>query len=278
MPEPFIPRRVPSFHSPMPMRATFVVLPLLITACGASAPNADTDAAKAEQDTATSATASVNVIPVQHATMVLEYDGRTVFVDPAMGADLSAYPAPDLVPITDIHPDHLDTALLRGLDLSKAALVAPKAVAELLPADMARRTSVLNNGDSALVQGFRVEAVPMYNMPDPNDPRHPKGRGNGYVVTFGKERVYISGDTEDIPEMRALKNIDMAFVCMNLPYTMTVDQAASGVLAFHPKIVYPYHYRGTEGLSDVSRFNELVKAGDPEIMVIQKDWYPAAKP
>ncbi len=98
-------------------------------------------------------------------------------------------------------------------------------------------------------------------------------RGNGYIITLGKKRLYFSGDTEDIPEMRALQYIDMAFVCMNLPYTMTVESAASAVLEFKPKQVYPYHYRGTEGLSDVVKFKELVSK-NPDIEVIQLDWYP----
>ncbi|MDH3796823.1 MAG: MBL fold metallo-hydrolase, partial [Flavobacteriaceae bacterium] len=103
---------------------------------------------------------------------------------------------------------------------------------------------------------------------------HGKGRGNGYVLQFGEKKVYISGDTEDIPEMRALKNIDIAFVCMNLPYTMTVESAASAVLDFAPRQVYPYHYRGRPDVSDVAAFKEMVYSGDPDIEVIQLDWYP----
>ena len=114
----------------------------------------------------------------------------------------------------------------------------------------------------------------MYNLRDEALKFHTKDRGNGYVLTLGDERVYISGDTEDIPEMRKLKDIDIAFVCMNLPYTMTVESAASAVLDFKPKQVYPYHYRGTKGLSDVGKFKDIVNDADPEIEVIQLDWYP----
>ena len=117
----------------------------------------------------------------------------------------------------------------------------------------------------------------MYNLREEALKFHSKGRGNGYIITLGEERLYFSGDTEDIPEMRALKNIDKAFVCMNLPYTMTVASAASAVLEFKPKQIYPYHYRGTEGLSDVSQFKEIVNAGDDTIEVVQLDWYPNAK-
>jgi L-ascorbate metabolism protein UlaG (beta-lactamase superfamily) len=113
----------------------------------------------------------------------------------------------------------------------------------------------------------------MYNLPETADSRHTKGRGNGYVINIGGKNIYISGDTEDIPEMRALKNIDVAFVCMNLPYTMDINQAASAVLAFKPKIVYPYHYRGSGGLSDVAAFKKMVNEKDPKIDVRLAEWY-----
>ena len=217
---------------------------------------------------------AVTIAPVHHSALVLEWNGVTVYVDPHDGADrFKQYAAPDLILITDIHGDHLDAKTLQEFDLSKAHIIAPQAVMDQLPEALQKITSVLANGASLEKKTIGIEAIPMYNMPDPNDPRHPKVRGNGYVLTMGGERIYISGDTEDIPEMRELKNIDIAFVCMNLPYTMTVDQAASGVLAFQPKVVYPYHYRGTEGLSNVQRFKELVNTGDPKIEVRLADWY-----
>jgi L-ascorbate metabolism protein UlaG (beta-lactamase superfamily) len=117
----------------------------------------------------------------------------------------------------------------------------------------------------------------MYNLPDDSTARHTKGRGNGYILTLGGKRFYISGDTEDIPEMRNLKNIDVAFVCMNMPYTMTEEQAASAVLDFKPKIVYPFHYRGQGGFSDTQKFKMLVNKGDASIDVRLKDWYVGGK-
>jgi len=114
----------------------------------------------------------------------------------------------------------------------------------------------------------------MYNLREEALKFHTKGRGNGYVLTINKERIYFSGDTEDIPEMRNLKNIDKAFVCMNLPYTMTVENAADAVLEFKPKEVYPYHYRGTGGLSDVEKFKQIVAEKNKAIKVVQLDWYP----
>ena len=118
-----------------------------------------------------------------------------------------------------------------------------------------------------------ITAIPMYNLPETAESRHPRGRGNGYVISMGGKNIYLSGDTGDIPEMRKLEDIDVAFICMNLPYTMDVDHAASGVLAFKPRIVYPYHYRGQNGLSDVERFKTLVNQGNKKIEVRLRDWY-----
>jgi L-ascorbate metabolism protein UlaG (beta-lactamase superfamily) len=128
-----------------------------------------------------------------------------------------------------------------------------------------------------VVDGFKITGVPMYNLRVAATKFHTKGRGNGYVIEKNGMKVYFSEDTEDIPEMRQLKNIDKAFVCMNLPYTMTVESAADAVLAFKPKHVYPYHYRGVDGLSDVAKFKELVNKGTPAVEVVQLNWYPVIK-
>ncbi|MFT5941706.1 MAG: L-ascorbate metabolism protein UlaG (beta-lactamase superfamily), partial [Sediminicola sp.] len=138
----------------------------------------------------------------------------------------------------------------------------------------ATQLDILNNGDSKERYGITVEAIPMYNLRKEALQMHTKGRGNGYVLNMGGKRIYFSGDTEDIPEMRALENIDIAFVCMNLPYTMTEESAADAILEFKPTQVYPYHYRGNPNVSDVSKFKALVEKGNSEIKVIQLDWYP----
>ncbi|MBP6310697.1 MAG: MBL fold metallo-hydrolase [Flavobacteriales bacterium] len=252
------------------------LLPLFALACTSAAPVDDTMAP--EQEAHEMPETKVAIHPIHHSAMALTWNGHTVLVDPHDGAARYAeYPSPELVLITDIHGDHMDPATLHDLDLSKAHIVAPKAVVDQLPEDLKARCIALANGEQSEQLGIGIEAIPMYNMPDPNDARHPKGRGNGYVLIFGNERIYISGDTEDIPEMRALTNIDVAFVCMNLPYTMTEQQAASGVLAFKPKVVYPYHYRGKESLSDVALFKKLVNEGDPKIDVQLVDWYAEKK-
>lgn len=213
--------------------------------------------------------------PIEHASMVLDWGGTVIYVDPVGGGGaFSAYEQPDLILITDIHGDHLDVPTLEAITVEGTQLKAPKAVFEKLPETLQNRTEILDNG--TLTQDFEIEitAIPMYNLRPEALQFHEKGRGNGYVLEKAGQRVYISGDTEDIPEMRNLKNIDIAFVCMNLPYTMTVESAAEGVLAFKPKTVYPYHYRGTDGFSDVEKFKTLVEKGNPDIEVIQFDWYP----
>jgi L-ascorbate metabolism protein UlaG (beta-lactamase superfamily) len=216
----------------------------------------------------------VEVHPILHSALALQWNKKIILVDPhGEFQKYEGFTQPSLVLITDIHGDHLDTTILRSLDLSDARIFAPAAVHELLPADLREITTIMKNGDHQEGIGIIIEAVPMYNMPDPNDKRHPKGRGNGYVIDTGGQRIYISGDTEDIPEMRSLKDIDIAFVCMNLPYTMTVEQAASAVFEFKPKIVYPYHYRGKDGFSDVEQFQRLVNEGDTEIEVRLEEWY-----
>ncbi len=217
----------------------------------------------------------LTIQPVQHASLVLTYNSKIFYVDPAGGADLfKGLAAPDMIIITDIHGDHFDTATLNAINTNNAVFVVPQAVADKMPATIDKqKIVVLNNGDYKTVQDIAITAIPMYNLPESPDAFHTKGRGNGYVLTIGGKNIYISGDTEDIPEMRALKNIDIAFVCMNLPYTMPPDQAAQGVLAFKPTIVYPYHYRGR----DINTFKNLVNTGDKDIDVRLRNWYPAAQ-
>ena len=235
-------------------------------------------APRAAPDQLATARGPLTVQPITHGSVVLGWNGKTLYVDPYGGAAAYAgLAAPDVVLITDIHPDHLDAKTLVGLPTSQALFVVPAAVAQQLPAEYRGRVRVLRNGQRLDTLGLAITAVPMYNLPATPDARHPKGRGNGYVLGLGGKNVYLSGDTEDTPEMRALKNIDVAFVCMNLPYTMDVNQAAQGVLAFRPAIVYPYHYRGQNGLSDVASFKKQVNAANKKIDVRLRNWYPAAK-
>ncbi len=210
----------------------------------------------------------VTFTPVSHATFAIQSSSGTIVVDPAGDVKaFSQFPSPDIILITDTHGDHFSAEVVSALKNDKTIVIGPKAVVERLSSG-----KILNNGETTSVGKTTIEAIPMYNLTAERMKYHQKGRGNGYVVTVAGKRIYISGDTEDIPEMRALKNIDYAFVCMNLPYTMTPDQAASAVLEFKPKVVFPYHYRGTGGLSDIDEFKKLVSK-DKSIEVRFLKWY-----
>ncbi|WP_108867309.1 MBL fold metallo-hydrolase [Aquimarina aquimarini] len=232
---------------------------------------------QAPQKTPEKPKSDISIHAIQHATTILEWKEKTIYIDPTGGfAPFKDKKPANLVLITDVHGDHMDIETLDSLDLSNAEIIAPQAVAEKLPAKYTDHLIILNNGDVKEIQGIPIEAIPMYNLREEALKFHKKGRGNGYILTLGKKRVYFSGDTEDIPEMRALQYIDMAFICMNLPYTMTVESAADAVLEFKPKQVYPYHFKGPQGLSDVKKFKKMVSI-DPNIEVIQLDWYPTIK-
>jgi L-ascorbate metabolism protein UlaG (beta-lactamase superfamily) len=224
------------------------------------------------QDTIKADKGDISITPVEHASFAIQWNGKTIFVDPTKGGDpWKDFGKPDLILITDIHGDHLDPKTLTAVRAPDSLLIVPAAVAEKLGADKGS-AKILNNGETTKVGDITIEAIPMYNLTEERKKFHTKGRGNGYVLTIGGKRLYVSGDTEDIPEMRALKDIDAAFVCMNLPYTMDVDHAAQAVLAFKPRIVYPYHYRGAKETSDVEKFKTLVLK-DPSIEVRQLKWY-----
>src|SRR5580700_2419696 len=176
----------------------------------------------------------VKITPLYHASTLIEAGGKIIYLDPAKPAKLSGLPKADLILITDIHGDHMDPDSIKEVNKAGTDILAP-------PAVVATVTSAkpIANGETKSWQGWTIEAIPAYNLkrgPAPGKLFHDKGRGNGYVLTYGGKRFYFSGDTEGIPEMRALKNIDVAFVCMNLPYTMPPEEAADAVKAFHPKI------------------------------------------
>ena len=207
----------------------------------------------------------VKITPIQHASLMIEAGGQVVQLDPVTGGNYDGLPPADLILITDIHGDHMDPKILPQLSKSGTVILAPAAVAETV-----NNATVIRNGETKRVGPFTIEAIPMYNIkrgPSPGKLFHDKGRGNGYVITYGGKRFYFSGDTEGIPEMRSLRNIDVAFVCMNLPYTMPPDEAADAVRAFHPKIVYPYHYRG----SDLNVFKNALAGTGIDVRIL--DWY-----
>lgn len=212
----------------------------------------------------------ITVHPVSHASFVMTTPGMVIYNDPVGGAEAYAeLPAPELILITHEHSDHYDPETLAALIGDNTKLITNPAVYEMLPEDLRSRATAIANGESTTAGDITIEAIPAYNTTEGRLEYHPEGRDNGYVLGIDGTRVYIAGDTEDIPEMRALNDIDIAFVPMNLPYTMTVEQAASGVAAFGPGTVYPYHYRG----SDIDAFASLAAEQAPETEVVRGGWY-----
>ncbi len=223
----------------------------------------------------TGSSSPITVIPIEHATGILVWGDQVIYFDPTGGAEaFSGQPAASIVLVTDIHGDHFSTSTLSAVR-GTSALVVPQAVQDQLPDDLKSSTIILANGSTTTQGGIAITATPMYTLPDAdNADKHTKGRGNGYLLEKGGYRVLIAGDTAGTPELRAMRDIDIAFVPMNLPYTMSVEEAAEAVLDFKPRIVYPYHYRTPDGLSDVERFKQLVNDGDPNIEVVLAKWYP----
>lgn len=239
----------------MNVRATLwtALLPCL-TLLAALAPVAAAAPPAFEKDEIPTSAGPLAVTFVGHGTLVFEHGGKVVHVDPwTKLADYAALPKADLVLVTHAHGDHLDPAAL-------AAVRKPGTVVVAAPAceGKVEGATILRNGEKTAAAGVPVEAVPAYNLvakrPD-GSPFHSKGEGNGYVVTFGKTRVYVAGDTEGTPEMKALEEIDVAFLPMNLPYTMTPEMVAGAVRAFRPRVLYPYHF----GESDTGKLLELLR-------------------
>lgn len=210
----------------------------------------------------------VVITPIYHASALIQAGGKNLYVDPAKPSDFTGLPSADLILISDIHGDHMDPNAIARLSKSGTTIIAPAAVAKTVTT-----AEAISNGQTRHWGSWTIHAIPMYNIkrgPAPGQLYHPKGRGNGYVLTYGGKRFYFSGDTEGIPEMRALQHIDVAFVCMNLPFTMAPEEAADAVMAFHPRIVIPYHYRG----SDLTVFQRALAGTGIEVRLL--DWYPKA--
>ncbi len=217
----------------------------------------------------------ITVTPISHASMVLEIGGVVIFNDPVGGKELfDGQPEASIILLSDIHGDHLDPETIQALATDRTVIVAPQSVADQLPTTLPGTLVILNNEENTTQNGIQITAIPMYNVPESADALHTKGRGNGYLLEAQGKRVYIAGDTGGTPEMRALQNIDVAFIPMNLPYTMGVEEAADAVLEFKPKVVHPYHYRGPDGLADINRFKELVNNSDSNITVELLNFYP----
>lgn len=201
--------------------------------------------AQAERDVIPTSGGDLAITFVGHASLVFEYQGKTVHVDPwTQQGDYDTLPKADLILVTHEHRDHLDLAAIEKIRTPSTLIICNQASAEKLPGGR-----VLANGQRTQALGLTIEAVPAYNlvhMRQPGLPYHPPGLGNGYVVTFGDQRVYLAGDSENTPEMKALQGVDIAFLPMSLPFTMTPEMVADAARAFRPRLLYPYHYGQTD--------------------------------
>ena len=214
-----------------------------------------------ETDVIKTSAGDLKITFVGHGTLMFNFGGKVIHVDPFSAlADYNLLPKADLILLTHEHRDHLDLKALNTVRKEKTVVVLTETCAKQVQGGI-----VMMNGDVKTVEGLKIEAVPAYNIVhkrDTGQPFHPKGVGNGYIISFGDKRVYVAGDTENVPEMKGLKNIDIAFLPMNLPYTMTPEMVAEGAKAFKLKILYPYHF----GETDTSKVVSLLR-GAPEIEV-----------
>lgn len=216
----------------------------------------------------------VMIHPISHASFVMDAPEGVIYVDPV--GEAAAYdglPEPDLILVTHRHGDHFSADLL-GV-LPETPILTNADVLGMMPEDMQVRAKLIEPGARTEMAGIGIEAVPAYNITEGRLEFHPRERGDlGFVLTVDGARVYISGDTEGTEEMRALQDIDLALVCMNLPFTMTAEQAAEAVAAFAPGFVMPYHYRGRDGgTQDPEAFAKMLEAAGAETEVTIYDWY-----
>ena len=214
-------------------------------------------------DSFASNSGEIIITPKSHASFVMQTPAGTMYVDPVGDPEIYAdMPAPDMIIITHEHGDHYNAETLAAIMGDATTMITNPAVYEMLSDDMKARATAIANGESMMAGDVGIDAIPAYNISEDRLNFHPQGRDNGYVITVDGLRVYVSGDTEDTPEMRALENIDIAFVCMNLPFTMDAEAAVSAVSEFAPTYVYPYHYRGRDnGTQDPAAFAEMLGEG-----------------
>ena len=198
-----------------------------------------------QSDVLSTSSGDLTLTFIGHGTLMFQHGGKVIHLDPvSREADYTRLPDADLVLITHEHGDHLDADAVAEIRKDGTVVVVSSSCVDRL-----QNAQVMENGDAGEFAGFRVEAVPAYNlvhMRGEGQPYHPKGRGNGYIITFGDSRVYVAGDTENTPEMKGLEDIDVAFLPMNLPYTMTPEMVADAAKAFRPRILYPYHFGDTD--------------------------------
>jgi L-ascorbate metabolism protein UlaG (beta-lactamase superfamily) len=222
-----------------------------------------------QADTLPTSAGDLVIQPIHHASLVLSHKGVTIYLDPVGGAKrYEGLPRPTLILLTHEHGDHFDLPTLNALIGPATPIIGAKVAVDLLEGDLKNRATIIAQGQTIQFEHISIEAIPAHNLHPDRLKFHPKGVGNGYILTFADQRVYVSGDTEDTPEMLGLKNIDIAFLPMDGHYTMTGPQAASAAKAFKPKIVYPFHY-GQGGQTEIFA-RELEGSG---IQINQRNWY-----
>jgi L-ascorbate metabolism protein UlaG (beta-lactamase superfamily) len=228
----------------------FILLILFFMGIASSA-NAQ---AQFETDIITTSACDLKITFIGHGTLIFTFNGKVIHVDPyGKLTDYSILPKADIILITHEHSDHFDLSAIKILRTNQTKLVLTETCAQKISGGM-----VMKNGEVQTIQGIKIEAVPAYNIVHKRDngqPFHPQGVGNGYILTFGDKRVYVAGDTENIPEMKTIQGVDVAFLPMDLPYTMTPEMVADAAKVFKPKILYPYHY----GDTNTSKLMELLK-------------------
>jgi L-ascorbate metabolism protein UlaG (beta-lactamase superfamily) len=227
----------------------YAIIPVMLAGAGVMSAQK-----KFQKDSIVTSEGNLEITFVGHATLMFEYNGKIVHVDPvSREADYSKMPKADIILVTHEHGDHLDPDVLKILQKDNTKIILTEKCAGKV-----ENSIVMKNGDIQYADWLKIEAVPAYNIVHKRNngqPFHPRGDGNGYVVTFGNKRVYIAGDTENTPEMKTLKSIDIAFLPMNVPYTMSPEMVADAVRAFKPAIIYPYHY----GQTDPAKLIDLLK-------------------
>ncbi|MBU0665299.1 MAG: MBL fold metallo-hydrolase [Proteobacteria bacterium] len=239
----------------MKIKLVLIILMMLFGTLTASAQE------RVRSDIVKTSAGNLELTFIGHGSLMMTIGGRIIHFDPySRMADYTKLPQADLIFLTHDHPDHLDQVALQIVRTADTVVILPPVCADRVPGG-----TVVNNGAALMVFGIKVEVIPAYNIVHKRDNGqefHPKGVGNGYVLTFGDKRISVAGDTENIPEMKALQDIYCAFLPMNLPYTMTPEMVADAAKAFKPKLLYPYHY----GDTDPTRLTALLK-DTPDIEV-----------